>query len=100
MILTHYIEVYGKKKRRPIHVRKDSIATWYFCSDYPEKYRKRLIQKAQKSFPFEIHSAIRDMLLHPNLESIRRREEFLSDLKDLNVDLSNGEITATMEDLW
>ena len=94
-----YVNLYGKKKRKPIHVIGCGCCTWYIRQEYPEKYRHRLIRKARELCPFDASQRVIDMLLRPNFESIRRRDEFLSDLKDLNVDLSNGEITATMEDL-
>ena len=38
-------------------------------------------------------------MLHPNVEACMRRDEFLRDLSDLHIDLTNGEITANCPDI-
>lgn len=38
-------------------------------------------------------------MLNPNVESCMRRDEFLRDLADLHIDLTNGEITANCPDI-
>ena len=37
-------------------------------------------------------------MLHPNVEVSMRRDEFLRDLSDLHIDLTNGEITANWQE--
>ena len=43
-------------------------------------------------------AALLHNMLHPNVEAIMRRDEFLRDLSDLHIDLTNGEITANWQE--
>lgn len=38
-------------------------------------------------------------MIHPNVEACMRRDEFLRDLSDLHIDLTDGEITANCPDI-
>lgn len=43
-------------------------------------------------------AALLHNMLHPSVEASIRRDEFLRDLSDLHIDLTNGEITANWQE--
>ena len=68
----------------------------YFCKGWENARGCKIEHDAAIAYGLEI--ALLHNMLHPSVEASIRRDEFLRDLSDLHIDLTNGEITANWQE--